>query len=117
MEPVNVICTYRVALGHEEAFKELLSRHWPTLSRLGLTSGGLQQFRGSEGSLSPRPVYYEIFAWRDSEAMDIAHQSQEVRAIWEQMSPLCEERGELRPMQFSHVEELSLARPLAQVNI
>ena len=36
--PATVMCTYRVQAGKEEAFKALLSRHWPTLNKLGLGS-------------------------------------------------------------------------------
>ena len=34
-----VICTYRVKAGKEEAFLDLLRRHWPRLKDLGLVRG------------------------------------------------------------------------------
>ncbi len=36
--PDKVICQYRVTRGKEGAFEELLSKHWPTLHRLGLVT-------------------------------------------------------------------------------
>ena len=106
-EGVTVICQYRVRAGMEEAFVDLLRRHWPTLSELGVvTDEPGRAYRGADGE--GRPVYYEIFAWRSEAAFGRAHSHPEVLAIWEPMDALCEERDGRPNMEFPHVRRLAL---------
>jgi hypothetical protein len=109
--PETVICTYRVKRGKEKAFLGLLERHWPTLRRLDLvTKERAVVYRG----LPPGPrkdahavgpsTFVEIFSWKDGKAVDAAHHSPELLAIWEPMGKLCES------MDFPHFERLDLGR-------
>ncbi|MGI9325562.1 MAG: hypothetical protein ACR2PZ_10110 [Pseudomonadales bacterium] len=103
--PNKVICQYRVARGNEGAFEELLSKHWPTLHRLGLvTDDPSTHYRGQEQD-NGEPIYFEIFDWLQ-DAVDRAHEHPEVMAIWEPMDQLCEARNGKPNMEFPHVELL-----------
>ncbi|MBL8227934.1 MAG: hypothetical protein JNL98_05635 [Bryobacterales bacterium] len=99
--PETVICTFRVIPGKLDDFRKLLTLHWPVLHKLGLIEDsphlaleGID--KGVEGDV------VEIFAWKSREAVEIAHQSPEVLAIWEPMGMLCEARNGKPPMEFPH---------------
>jgi hypothetical protein len=102
----TVMCTYRVREGKEDAFIELLKKHWPTLNRLGLvTEERPQFFRGLDQA--NKPYFVEIFSWKDAQAPETAHHTPEVMAVWEPMGALVEERAGRPSMEFPHVEPLS----------
>lgn len=104
-----VICTYRVRVGEEAAFEALLSRHVPMLREIGLaTDYTVSHFKSLDEDKDGGYVYREIFEWTDKKAVEDAHHSPEVMAIWEPMGQLCEERGGMPAMQFPHFEELKL---------
>ncbi len=101
-----VICHYRVASGNEEKFEDLLSRHWPTLQRLGLvTDEPSRTYKGAEQD-NGQPIYFEIFEWLDG-AAERAHEHPDVMAVWEPMDQLCEGRGDKPNMEFPHVQALN----------
>ena len=103
----TVMCTYRVQAGKEEAFKALLSRHWPTLNRLGLVTADKPQFfHGLDES--GKPYFVEIFSWKDAEAPNTAHMNPEVMSVWEPMGALVEERNGRPSMEFPHVQPLNI---------
>ena len=103
----SVICTYRVAPGNEAKFRELLKAHWPKLRELGVvTPDPPLVFRGSDGE--DRPFFVEIFAWKDADAVQIAHDHPEVLAIWEPMATLTEARDGRPAMEFPHVVPVDL---------
>jgi hypothetical protein len=105
--PETVICLYRVRAGNEERFVELLSRHWPTLKRLGLaTDQPPRHFRGAEHDGAP--LFVEIFDWVDGAAAGAAHEHPEVMAIWEPMDRLTEARGGRPNMEFPHVRPIEV---------
>lgn len=105
--PETVICTYRVARGNEARFRELLKAHWPKLHELGIvTEDPPLVFRGSDGR--DRPFFVEIFAWKDADAVQIAHDHPEVLAIWEPMAVLTEARDGHPAMEFPHVVPVEL---------
>jgi len=104
--PATVMCTYRVQAGKEEAFKALLSRHWPTLNKLGLVTAKPQFFRGLDES--NKPYFVEIFTWKDGEAPNTAHMNPEVMSVWEPMGALVEERNGRQSMEFPHVQPLNI---------
>jgi hypothetical protein len=84
------VCKYTVKPGKEAEFEKLLARHYPTMSKLGLTAKQPHQlFRGNDHR-SKRTVYVELFPWKDEEAPGRAHRMPEVMAIWEPMGALCE---------------------------
>ncbi|MCA9667812.1 MAG: hypothetical protein KC503_19565 [Myxococcales bacterium] len=99
--PVTMLVSYYPKEGQEQAFFEIMQRHWPTLDELGLvTSDKPRIFRATDKD-SGRQYFIEIFSWKDEGASDLAHQSPEVMAVWEPMGPLLER------MQLSRVEEIA----------
>lgn len=104
-----VICTYRVRKGQEDAFLELLGRHWPTLRKLGLVAGEPSQiYRGEDAS--GKSFFVEIFTWKDGEeGPRIAESTPEVMAVWEPMGALTEARLGRPSMEFPHVEPVRMA--------
>jgi quinol monooxygenase YgiN len=88
--PVDVLCLYRVKQGEEATFRELLQRHERTLRAEGLVSPAptrLLQSRDRSG----RTVFLESFQWRDAAAVEAAHASSRLMAVWGPMEQLCEE--------------------------
>lgn len=105
--PNTAICTYRIKKGKEAAFLRLLSRHWPTLRRLGLvTAEKPLTYRGRDEGKGT--VILDIFTWKSAKAVDIAHRHPEVMALWERMDPLTEERMGRPKWEFPHYEPLRL---------
>lgn len=105
--PPTCIATYRVKAGHEQAFIDLLNRHYPALRSLGLvTDTPPTVYRGMEEG---GPVFYEIFSWKNEDAPGVAHESPEVMAIWEPMGQLVEDRGGRPKFEFPHVEPVALS--------
>jgi hypothetical protein len=100
----TVICTYRVRPGGEDAFVELLGRHWPTLHDLGVvTDEPAQVFR----SVDEPPTFVEVFTWADA-GFSRARSHPDVLAIWEPMEQLCEARDGRPPTEFPHFDAVSL---------
>jgi len=87
--PIEVLCVYRPRKGNEAAFLKVLHRHWATLHAKGLTSRKrAKAWRGQ--SKKGAVVYFEIFEWKNADAVASAHQSPEVLAVWEPMERLTE---------------------------
>jgi hypothetical protein len=106
-EAVTVFCHYRVRAGEEAAFIELLGKHWPTLQRLGVvTDEPSAVYRGEDEK--GRPIFFEVFSWRNEAAFERAHAHPEVLAIWEPMDMLCEARDGRPNMEFPHARRLAL---------
>lgn len=96
------LCRYWVKPDEEARFRALLTQHWPTMERLGLVRAEPPHviFRGED---EERGVYYvETFPWRSRVAMDQAHASPEVSAIWGPMGECCSS------MEFPTVREADL---------
>jgi hypothetical protein len=105
--PTTAVCLYRVAPGREDAFTDLLKRHWPTLHALGLvTDERPLHYRGAESEGAP--LFVEIFGWKSEEAASLAHEHPEVMAIWEPMDRLTEARGGRPNMEFPHVQPIQI---------
>jgi hypothetical protein len=103
----TVICLYRVRAGNEKQFTELLTRHWPTLHALGLTTDQRpRHFRGAEAGGAP--LFVEIFDWVDGAAAESAHEHPAVMAIWEPMDRLTEARDGRPNMEFPHVRPIEV---------
>jgi hypothetical protein len=106
-DPETVICLYRVRAGNEEQFSALLTRHWPTLHKLGLTTDQPpRHYRGAEDGGGP--LFVEVFEWADGAAAGSAHEHPEVMAIWEPMDRLTEARGGKPNMEFPHVRPIQV---------
>jgi hypothetical protein len=104
MAKETVICTYRVRAGAEQAFTELLGRHWRTLRELELvTDDESVVYRSADGGLT----YVEIFTWVEG-GFARAHEHPDVLAIWEPMEPLLEERDGRPRWEFPHFTRVSL---------
>ena len=89
--PVSMLVLYRVKSGNDERFVELLRKHWPALRSIGLaTETPARLYRGDSKRPTPHggPVYVETFEWVNAEAPNVAHQTPQVMAVWEPMSPL-----------------------------
>lgn len=96
-----VICTFRVIPGKHEEFRALLARHWTVLRQLDLVEDSPHLLLegvdpGVDGDL------VEIFAWKSNEAVEKAHHSPEILALWEPMGALCESRHGRPAMEFPH---------------
>src|SRR5262245_65564130 len=108
----TVFATYRVRAGKETAFLRLLSRHGPTLRRLGFTNGEAPLvFRGKDAT--KKTVVVEIFTWKGAKAVQAAHHHPELAAIWEAMPPYLEAREGRRPWDFPHYRPVKLRRAKA----
>ena len=96
--PIDTVCRYLVKKGHEAAFADLVRDHWGILNAQGLTTSAparvLKVRDGAENT-----AFIEMFAWKDSESIQSAHESAAVMKAWEPMGALCEN------MEFWHVEE------------
>ena len=100
-KPVSMLCVYRVKDGKEADFLQLLERHWPALSGVGLvTPDPAQVLRATDKA--GKTVFVETFAWRDAEAPNVAHQTPEVMSVWEPMGALADE------MSFWAVESVAM---------
>ena len=104
MAEETVICTYRVRRGSEQAFEELLARHWPTLHELGVVTDQPAAIYRSLGD--DAPVYVEIFEWREG-GFQQAHEHPRVVAIWEPMDTCCEDRDGRPGMEFPHFRHVA----------
>ena len=101
--PSNItLCRYWVKPDREAEFRELLQRHWPTFTKLGLVGERPPHliFRGEEKD--GRVFYVETFAWKDGDAMKRAHSLPEVAAVWEPMGNCC------TSMEFPFVEQIEV---------
>lgn len=105
--PETVICQYQVKPGHEAEFEALLSKHWPALQSVGLTTDRKPQvFRGRpsekpDGRHGAGGRYVEIFEWKNAAAPGVAHQTPEVMAVWEPMGAICSD------MDFPHFDPIT----------
>jgi hypothetical protein len=92
------LCRYWVKAEKEAEFRQLLSKHWPLFTRLGLVEEQPPHliFRGVD---KERGLFFvETFAWANAEAMRRAHSLPEVAAVWEPMGECCSS------MEFPSVE-------------
>ena len=89
-KPVPMLCTYRVRKGKEDAFLEILARHWPTLRKAGLAAPARPTVSRSVDRKG-RTVFVETFSWAHGQASDLAHASPEVMAVWGPMGKLATE--------------------------
>ena len=103
--PQTVIAIYRVQAAREDAFFQILRKHYPALKGAGLvTDTEPVVYRGAERD--GRPIVFEIFDWKDAQAPDTAHELPEVMAVWEPMGAMVEERDGKPGLEFPHVQKL-----------
>ena len=99
-DPVTNLVSYYPKAGSEKEFLALLEKHWPTLAKLGLVTKQKPQIWKAYDIRAKKHYFVEMFQWKDDKQSNIAHQSPEVMAIWEPMTPILEN------MQISEIEAL-----------
>ena len=95
----TVICTYRCRPDTEDAFVDLLARHWGTLRDLGFVTDD----KSTVLRRVDEPTYVEIFTWVEG-GFAKAHEHPDVLAIWEPMEPLLEDRDGRPKWEFPHYQ-------------
>ena len=93
MSPPTVnICQYKVKPGKEAEMEVLLAKHWPALREAGLVDDTPPTiYKGQAGKdHGAERMYIEIFAWKDANGPQLAHQTPGVMAVWEPMGAICE---------------------------
>lgn len=95
------LCRYWVKPEKEGEFRELLARHWPVFTALGLVADSPPHliFRGEQDG---KIFYVETFPWKNAEAAERAHSLPEVAAVWEPMGACCS------GMEFPNVEQIQV---------
>lgn len=87
---VDVACRYRVKPGKEEAFAELLARHWAVLHESGLaTDEPARLLRGADHA--GNVAFIELFSWKTQDSAQTAHETPQVMQLWEPMGALCDD--------------------------
>jgi quinol monooxygenase YgiN len=94
---VDNLCIYRIKKGKEAAFRSILKKHWPALRKAGLAANEKPLVWRGEGK-DGKIVFIELFRWKDAEAVQSAHATPEVMAVWEPMDALTE------GMEFIYVQ-------------
>lgn len=87
---------YKPNEGKEAELMEILKKHIPTLSELGLiTDRAPVTLRTEEG------VIVEVFEWTSQEAVDMAHRHPAIGQLWGAMGPICTFPG-LKDLKEAH---------------
>ena len=89
-EGVRTHVVYRPKKGKDEALLALVLKHGPALESTGLIVGPKPVVYTARNIRSGERFFVEMFSWRDEKAAGIAHQTPEVMAVWEPMTPLLE---------------------------
>jgi quinol monooxygenase YgiN len=85
MSALVFMALYRPKPGKENELKEILNVHIPVLRDEGLiTERELLTLQTEDGTI------IEIAEWNSSEAIDKAHQSEKVMAVWNQIASLAD---------------------------
>jgi hypothetical protein len=101
--PVTTLVWYYPKSGRAEELTRLVTGHWTTLHRLGLTTDRPAKVWSARDKRSGEPFLVELFEWRDADASETAHQTPEVMAVWETMGPL------LESMQLAQLDPVPIA--------
>ena len=106
--PEVVICRFQVREDREDEFREILRGHWPALCEAGLvTDDAPQQYRGLDAQ--GKPLWIEIFTWKDAESAGAAHAHPIISDTWGAMGPCVEDRdGPHRKWEFPHYKAIEL---------
>ena len=91
MSSYTALCTYLVQPGREDALRDLLGRHWPTLRKYGLvTEDPPLVFFGEDYS---GPFFVEVITWTEPSAPGRAYWTPEVNEIWTNFYAFTESRN------------------------
>lgn len=99
--PVKMHVTYHPKKGKEEELLALVKKHGPALKATGLLAGEEPVVYQATNKRTGERYFIETFSWRDDQASNIAHQTPEVMAVWEPMTPILEK------LELAVIEELS----------
>ena len=102
MPAVMTLVRYQPKEGSDAEFVKLLEKHWPALEATGLVTKDAVRIWRARDVRTQRTFYVELFAWKDENASNLAHQMPEVMAVWEPMGKVLDE------MQIAAVEEMTL---------
>jgi hypothetical protein len=90
MSAVRTHVVYRPKKGKEEELFQLVMKHGPALEATGLITGGAPQVYRARNIRTGESFFIEMFSWRDEKASGLAHQTPEIMAVWEPMTPILE---------------------------
>src|SRR5436190_13280536 len=89
-KPVRMLVTYRPKEGKADELLAIIHKHLPALRGTGLLADEPTGVYRATDKRSGKSYFVEMFSWRDDQAAGIAHQTPEVMAVWEPMTPLLE---------------------------
>ena len=81
---------YRPKKGKEDELLALVKKHGPALESTGLITGPKPLAHRARNVRTGEVFFVERFEWRDEKASGIAHQTPEIMAVWEPMTPILE---------------------------
>jgi hypothetical protein len=87
---VKTHVVYRPKKGKEKELFALVMKHGPALESTGLIVGGKPLVYRAHNIRTNEDFFIEIFSWRDEKASGLAHQTPEIMAVWEPMTPILE---------------------------
>jgi hypothetical protein len=87
---VKTHVVYRPKKGKEQELLALVMKHGPALESTGLIVGPKPVAHRARNIRTGETFFVEMFEWRDEQAAGIAHQTPEIMAVWEPMTPLLE---------------------------
>ena len=90
MAAVKTHVTYRPKAGKEQELLALVKKHGPALESTGLITGGKPVVYKAHNIRTNQDYFIEMFSWRDEKAAGLAHQTPELMAVWEPMTPILE---------------------------
>jgi hypothetical protein len=105
--PETVMVTLRPKAGAEAELARIVASHWAAARRLDLVHGEPHvtlRTRDADG----RPVFVDIFTWRDASVPDNA--PAEIRTIWNAMNAAVESRAGRPGLEIAEVDLVSLPR-------
>jgi hypothetical protein len=103
-KPVKMHVTYRPKAGKTDELLALVLKHGPALESTGLIVDGPAVVSRATNKRTGEVFFIETFSWRDAEAPNLAHQTPELMAVWEPMTPL------LDNLELAVIEPLSAAK-------
>jgi hypothetical protein len=77
--------------GKEAELLALVKQHETALRKVGLVTAEPFRVWKAYDIRKKREQFIEQFTWKDGSASDVAHQTPEVMAVWEPMTPFLEE--------------------------
>jgi quinol monooxygenase YgiN len=85
MEPVISIASYKPKPGKDEALREIMRTHLPTLRQQGLVTDRVSiMMEAKDGTI------VEVFEWRSHAAIEQAHTNPAVQQMWGKYAEVCD---------------------------